>query len=445
MSTTGSDLAERRSVARNLSALAVAELVARASQLAIVAILGRRLGAAGMGVIGTGWALYAIALPWVQSAPELVGIRELSLRPFRISIAAEINALKLVAAAVAFAGLSAFAGLVYAGRSDYVAQVAAQASALLAAAFGVGWVFRALEQVEVHAVLRVVYALLAVLALGVLLSLRAQPLLVPAVEFALQALVAGAGFAVLRRRARRGRRPLRPRLLRWRSGRPLRRYGPSVLAQGVAGVSAAATWSACIPIAGLFLSTADVGIVTAALRLCLVTNGTLLLGIQLFLPRLTRALSADSGHASELVGRLLLYATLCGVGGAAALGAAAAPLCRQLLGPEFAAAAGPVRIAALALVPASAGAVFGYAILAAHRDRVFTLFMLAGAAATVLAFPAAFAWARSPLALAVLPAVLALQTAAMGAYVFGSGLLRPVAPRPVWLAPTELRAFLGSR
>jgi O-antigen/teichoic acid export membrane protein len=431
MSTTGSDLAERRSVARNLSALAVAELVARASQLAIVAILGRRLGAAGMGVIGTGWALYAIALPWVQSAPELVGIRELSLRPFRISIAAEINALKLVAAAVAFAGLSAFAGLVYAGRSDYVAQVAAQASALLAAAFGVGWVFRALEQVEVHAVLRVVYALLAVLALGVLLSLRAQPLLVPAVEFALQALVAGAGFAVLRRRARRGRRPLRPRLLRWRSGRPLRRYGPSVLAQGVAGVSAAATWSACIPI--------------AALRLCLVTNGTLLLGIQLFLPRLTRALSADSGHASELVGRLLLYATLCGVGGAAALGAAAAPLCRQLLGPEFAAAAGPVRIAALALVPASAGAVFGYAILAAHRDRVFTLFMLAGAAATVLAFPAAFAWARSPLALAVLPAVLALQTAAMGAYVFGSGLLRPVAPRPVWLAPTELRAFLGSR
>ena len=439
-------LGVRRSMGRNLSAIAVAELAARSAQVAIVLILARWLGSDGMGVFGTGWALYAIALPWVQNAPELIGMRELGRHPRRLSIIGEINVLKLATAVVTMGVVTGLALTIYSDRPSLSRQVIAQAAVLAPAALGVGWAFRALQQVEVHAGLRVLQAFGSATALLVLIDAYPHPLMVPLVEFVFYALIGAGGFAILRHRAWRTPGVAAPRwLLLGRSRRALRRHGFPIAAQGLAGVASAITWNACIPVAGFFWATGEVGQLAAALRLTLVLNGSLLVALQLFLPLLARAHEADVGTASAITARLAGYVALGSVLSTFVVVASAESLCPVLLGPEFAGAAALVRILALGLVPAGIGAVYGYSLLAARHDRAFLWCMLAGAFASVAVAPASFAILPPPLAMVFLPGVILAQTVALMIYAHRVGVLQVVVPCLRWLSPNEFRAFMESR
>src|SRR6266851_4723309 len=83
---------EARSVLVNLLSVGSGELVSRVAQLAFVALVARRLGPVGFGIVGTGWAFYDLAQPVIQTGPEFVGIRTLAGNRPEVSIINHITA-----------------------------------------------------------------------------------------------------------------------------------------------------------------------------------------------------------------------------------------------------------------------------------------------------------------------------------------------------------------
>lgn len=435
----------RRSVGHGLGALALSEGTARVAQVVTLMVLARRLGADGMGVVGAAWSLYAIFLPWVQGAPELVGLREIGRRPKRLSIVGEISLVKVLLALAAVLFLLSFAWASYPPASPFARQIGLQAAVLLPVALAVGWAFRGLQQVEVHAALRAAQAL--ALALVLVLLLDREPLLVPAVEFALYCLAACTGYGLLLWRARTtAEAPRVPWLLVARAPRVLRRHGLAVVAQGTAGVAAAVTWHGCVPVASFFLSGAEIGNLTAALRLLLVLNGSMLIGLQLFVPMLARSHERGSDAASGATARLAGYAIVAGGSTAALVGLAAEPICVLLFGKELGSGSAPL-VSALAwgLLPASVGSVYSYTLVAARRDVAVSACMCAGAVFSLVVAPLAFAFVDGASALFFVPAAIALQTTGLAIYAHASGLIAWVSPSARWLWPGEIRRFMESR
>src|SRR5947209_7621293 len=85
-------------VRANLVALGTSEGVARVTQLLALGILARVLGQEGLGIVGTAWAIYQLAVPFVQYAPELIGTREVAQGIDARQAFAEVTGVKLLIA-----------------------------------------------------------------------------------------------------------------------------------------------------------------------------------------------------------------------------------------------------------------------------------------------------------------------------------------------------------
>ncbi len=431
----------------NLTAVGAAEVVSRAAQLFTVALMSRHLGPVGMSVIGTAWAFYTMALPFVQYSPETMGIREIARSRWRLSVIGEINLLKVAMAIGAAALLSALGALLYRGQPGTALQIAVQSSVLIGLSLSVAWVFRGLLHFETHAGIRVFQAVAMALGLYLILPGLPYPWAVPVVELGTFLGAAAIGWLLLRRSLARPRRrsPGIPFLSFRRRRQAFRRHGSAVATQGLTGLAAAVTLLVCIPEAGLFLAQEEVGNLAAALRLILAVNAIALLVTQLFFPILARDASHGPEAAREMAAALIFYITLFTTAIFGMLAVLARPLCALLLGPEFIDAAVLVQWMGVLVVFSGVGGVYKFILLAANQERLVLLLEGGAAAAVVVVNLVAFSIWPVPHAAMAMLIVMALHVAALAWFWHGKELVGHGSFSLWRLGPSEIGNFLRAR
>jgi O-antigen/teichoic acid export membrane protein len=428
-------------VRANLLAVGIAEAVARVAQLALVAVLGRSLGPDGLGIVGVAWAVYQLALPFVQYAPELIGTREVAQGEEIDATLIDITAVKLVIALMAALVATIAAALWFSDDVREEIQVLAQVPLLLAVSLNGVWAFRGVRRFAAYAVVRSAHSLALLACLALLLQVVPAPWIVPAAETAVGLLAAALAYALL---------------LDWRTlaavlWRTLRRM-PAVRARtvaalrfGLGGFFAMVTWSAPLLIARLFLTTGEQGQLAAALRLIVAVNALYQLALQVFHPILAHRYAQDRAAGRELAATLTVYALAVTVPVVIALIALAPWIVTLLLGADFTTAAAVFAAVAPVLIPTVIGSVFGYALMADGRYGAYVWMCGGGALATVAGCAAAFYVWPHPEAVGVLTLVTALVAVIGAVAAWRLNLLAFNAVHWRQLAPSRIRAVLRER
>ena len=326
------------SVSTNLMAVSAAEFISRIAQIVAISAISNNLGAAGLGIVGTAWAYYNMMLSFVQHSPELIGIRKISSNRCRLSIIGEINLIKLLAAIIIGVGLSLFVLIFYSGQRANQMQILMQSSVLIGVAFSVGWVFQGFQHFEIHAAFRMFQSISMALALYLLLSIFRNPLMVPLIELSTFLIAGFIGFTILRRWLQSSHPhwdSTTDFLFIARDRRAVYLHGKAILIQGLTGFMSTVTWSACIPIAGIFLTISQIGYLTAAIRLILVANSVILLLLQLFYPIFSRGYVHNPERTQEIAASLFFYTTIIVCAASIILFVFAKPICYTIFGQDF--------------------------------------------------------------------------------------------------------------
>jgi O-antigen/teichoic acid export membrane protein len=377
-----------RPVLHNLLAVGSAEAATRIAQLVALAVIAQRLGPHGFGVIGTGWAFYNLAIPFAQQSPELVGIRALARHRDRLSLIGETVAIKSMLALAAFALCVTATGVLYHGDPALERQIVVQSMVLLGFVLSFGWVFQAFRHFEIQAGLRVLRATASTTLLALALWYIRNPLMAPLADLTACMVTAGLEFLMVAGWLKGQGEVLLTDLLTT-SIRTCRQalgsHGASAARLGLASFSAALSWWGCIPLARFFISTSEVGILAAVVRLVFILNGGFLLGIQLFYPILAENLAAGGQKGKDIGANLVCCVAVAAVLAYIPILLFGERLMGLLFGASFAEGGACLRLMGLITVAGPVGAVYGYALLAAGRDREFVQVITVGAAATIVA------------------------------------------------------------
>ena len=432
-----------RSVLFNLSATAIAETGTKAAQFAAVVLIARALGPADFGIVGAAWALFQLALPVVQGAPELVGIRNLSAdRAGGMRWVSAITAMKMALAIAAVGGLAIYAMLVYGPRSHATAQIVIQALVLLSVAASPAWAARSFQRTDLYASPRLLQAFLFVALVGGALALWPAPLAVPVADVIAWTVATVCAFRFLR--------PVLPALTLRRAlavlvDLPQARAamagnGRETFHFAASGIASAAIWWVPVLLAEGWFGAAAGGNVAAAVRLVLIALVAIQLCLQVFLPVLSKYHETDREKFRALVAALAFYSTLAPCAVALAIAVLAGPLAHLVFGPGFESSVPLIVIFAAALVPLGTGSAYGYALIAANRSSVFFRVSVAGSVAILAGQFAGVAVTGSPEGLVWGLPCLVLKTLALAVYAHGGGLvgggifsLRRLAPRNIML------------
>jgi O-antigen/teichoic acid export membrane protein len=409
-------------------------------------MIGRRFGRSGFGVIGTAWALFNIALPIVQYSPELAATRTLAHSHSRVYIIGQITALKLQFAVASILVLSIFALVFYRGLPAVQVQIIAQSMLLLTAALSFDWVFQAFQHFEINSSLRCLRAIVSVGALFVALRLFSSTLVAPIVDFIALLVSSVLAVEMLRRwhsRMTVGTLTGLTIISFARHRRAMTRHGLPVIKLCASSFSNAVSWSTCIPIAGLFITAEQVGVLAAAVRTSQIVNSIFMLAIQLFFPILVRSRHTNKGK--ETTANLLLYSGIAAGLVYCAISVFARSIMTSIFGPAFEDATVPLRLISLVIVPSALGAVYGYTLLAANQDRVYVQTMTAGAVASSLLNCVAFWLWPTPASAALLVPVALCQTAILAYHCHRANLVAAAPFGRRRLRLTQLRALLAER
>jgi O-antigen/teichoic acid export membrane protein len=422
-------------VRANLLAVGVSEAVARAAQLVILGLLARALGQEGMGVVGTAWAVFQLAVPFVQYAPELIATREVARGVDAPGAFARVTAVKLAIALLAALPIILGALVLLDDEPSAELQVILQIPLLLASAVGGVWVFRGQRQLWVFAAIRMVAAAALLATLFLLLEIARAPWVVPAAETATGLI--GAAIAV--------------HLIGWRAVRSklaqaARGYGRGLGASvfeavqfGLGTFFGAAMWSMPMLLSRPFLDAGEEGLLAASIRLIQAVSALFQIALQVFHPVLAYRYSNDRESAKRLVAALVVLVFAASSLAAVALAVLAPIIVTPLLGPGFERAGGVLAMLAPTLIPTAVSSVFGYALLADGRYRVYVIVCGAGAAASAIGSAAAFWVLPDPEAAAVLAPVMAVSALGQIVAAWRLDLIsiqqiswRQLAPRRVW-------------
>jgi PST family polysaccharide transporter len=432
-----------RSILFNLSATAVAEAGTRVAQFAAVVLIARMLGPTGFGIVGTAWALFQLALPIVQGAPELAGVRNLSANRSGAGYwVVAIGRMKTALAFAAAACICIYAAAVYGLPSRGAAQFSVQALVLFGVATSPAWAARSFQRNDLYAAPRLLQAFLFVAFLGGALALKPTPLAVPAAEFV--AWIAASWFSW------RLIRPLLPALSRRKAviALPdLRELRSAICGSGretfhfaASGIATAAVWWIPVMMAESLFGAASGGQVAAAVRLVTIALVGMQLGLQVFLPMLAKYHGTDSEKFRALVAALAFYSTVAHAAVAAVVAVLAAPLAHLVFGAGFEASVPLIVISAVALVPLGTGSAYGYALIAAGRSDIYCLATVVGCVSILAGQLAGMELTGSANGLLWgLPCfvlnTVALAIVAHGGGLVGSGILslRRLAPRNIML------------
>lgn len=438
---TSSVHAQPGTVRANLVAVGVAEGVARLAQLAMIALLGRLLGPAGVGVVGVAWAVFQLALPFVQYAPELMGARDVAQGAEVCDAVIDVTAIKLVVGLIAAVAMALGAMIVFRDDPADRLQVTVQAVLPIAVAVNSVWAFRGLRRFVAYAVVRSVQSVILLGCLVVVLWVRPVPWTVPAAEAAAGLAAAALAYGLLFGRqgfAAGGKSLYRRGLRLW----------PRIAAAirfGLGSFFASATWSMPLLVGHSLLDAAGQGYLAAALRLMLAVTALYQLALQVFHPVLAHRYATDRRAGGSLAAALVVYALATTVPISAVLVAAAPWIVVSLLGAGFAPMADVFAMLALTLTPIVVGSVFGYALLADGRYGLYVWIGAGGAAAALFGCAGAFyLWPR-PEAVGVLALVASLVALASGVAAWRLDLVRFSDVHIRQLSPARVRQVLAER
>jgi O-antigen/teichoic acid export membrane protein len=422
-------------VRANLLAVGVSEAVARAAQLVTLGLLARALGQEGMGVVGTAWAVFQLAVPFVQYAPELIGTREVARGVDAPGTFAQVILVKLAIAFLAALPIVGGALLLLADDRQSELQVILQIPVLLVTALGGVWVFRGQSQLWVYAAIRIAAAASLLAILFVMLQAAESPWVVPVAETATGLIAALIALVMI------GWRVALPKLAQavrgWRAGLGKQIY--EAIQFGLGTFFAAAMWSTPMLVSRLYLDPGEQGLLAAAIRLFLAVSALFQLGLQVFHPVLAHRYSQDREAAKRLVAALVVLVFAASVPVALALAGLAPYIVRPMLGAEFDRAADVLATLAPTLIPTAVSSVFGYALLADGRYRIYVAICAAGAAASAVGSLVAFTILPDPEAAILLTPVMAASAIGQILAVWRLDLIsirhvtwRQLAPRRVW-------------
>ncbi|MBV8534907.1 MAG: oligosaccharide flippase family protein, partial [Alphaproteobacteria bacterium] len=377
---------EAGTVRANLAAMGVAEGVARVAQLLTIALLGRVLGPVGLGIVGVAWAVFQLAAPFVQYAPELMGARLVAQGTHTDEAFIDVTAIKLAIGVLSTVAMAGGAMVAFADDPAERIQVAVQALLPVAVALNGVWAFRGLRRFSAYAVVRSLHTVALLLCLVAALTLRPATWIVPAAEAAVGLAASALAFGLL---------------FEWRTlpGLAVTMYRRifqlrarigEALQFGLGSFFAGAIWSVPLLVAGAMLEPARQGYLAAALRLILAVTALYQLVLQVFHPVMAHRYAHDRSAGASLAAALVVYAIVTTVPVAAGLAAFAPWIVTLLLGPDFADMANVFAVLALTIVPVVIGSVFGYALLADGRYRLSLWISAGGAAAALLGCVLAF-------------------------------------------------------
>ncbi|MFO7676223.1 MAG: flippase [bacterium] len=369
--------------ARNVGFLLAGELLTRGLGFAVTAVLARRLGLDAFGQIALGMSLMAYGIMVTKAGLLTVGTRNVARDPAATrDLAGQVQTLRLMLAAVAFAGIALFAALLPRPAETrwllvlYAAGVFAQALAL-------EWVLIGEERMHHvaagHVLTNAVYFLL-VLAL---VRGPGQLLLVP-VAFVV-ATAAGAGYLLVPHARRHGlpRLAWRPRAWRALIGQALPVGAASVLSQLYVNA----------PVVSLSLLRGDAaaGLYSAAHRFVFFVLMLDRVVQSVFLPVAARQYRArgDSaaGQGAALpvtIGTVLRVALALSLPVCLLVLLLAPQVARLLFGAEFE-PAGRVMMILIWFFPLSlTSTISGYTLLAADRERRYAVNTAVGVAVALV-------------------------------------------------------------
>lgn len=432
---------EAGTIRANLVALGVAEGVARLAQLFTIALLGRVLGPAGLGIVGVAWAVFQLAAPFAQYAPELMGARLVAQGTHTDEAFIDVTAIKLAIGLLSSLAMAGGAMVVFADDPAERLQVGVQALLPLAVALNGVWAFRGLRRFSAYALVRSLHSVTLLACLAAALTVCPATWVVPAAEAAIGLAASALAFGLLFewRELPGVAATLYRRVFELRA-----RIGEAIRF-GLGSFFAGATWSVPLLVGDALLDPASQGYLAAALRLILAVTALYQLALQVFHPVLANRYATDRAAGGSVTAALVVYAFVTTVPVAAILAISAPWIVTLLLGPAFAGMANVLAALALTLVPVVVGSVFGYALLADGRYGLYVWISAAGAAAAVAGCALAFHIWPKPESVIVLTLVATLVAAASAAAAWRCDLVRFTDIHPRQLAPTRIGKILRER
>ena len=439
-----------RSTLFGLGYVGISEVVARLAHFVTFAISTRYLSPAGFGIYGTAWAIYNMAIPLVQGGPELLGTRDLAQDGQTRARIAEITALKLALAICAMAVIVIVAFTIYRDDAPLRSQIVVQSLVLIGIAIGPGWAARGLQRFDIHAWIRVSQAGAMAILCYAALPLIADPSVVALAEMAsfLIAFWLGVHLLATPVLGTDTSKTISWSVLlptRWRDLKDgLSRYLRASAVLSFSGLASAVEMSACIPIAGYFLSAEKTGIVSAVLRLLFFMLAQFQVLLQVFYPRLSALYASDRDRGRDLAMDLFVYFSIVSVVATAALILLAEPIVRLVLGESYLQAIPLLRLLSPILIAVGAGSVFGYVLLASGKHVQFTISNVGGAIVLVPSVCISYLTFPTSTATVVLLPILFLQAGVQALICHRYDLIRIKSFSFRRLTPSYLINFLKS-
>ena len=430
---------KRTTVLAALVSVGLSEAVARVAQLISLAMMTRFLDPVGMGVVGTAWAAFQLAAPFIQSSPEVIGVRDIAQgTDFRTAMV-DLTSARILAALIMSACCWMAAMVAYPGQVDVQLQMIMLGPLLAASACNSSWVYRGLRRFSGVSGIRVAssVATVALLALG--LVAFGRPWVVVASEAIAVAITALFSVQVL---------------IGWKdvpnmAWMIIRRIGPKCWPRVVESIplslgslSVAALWSCPLLVAPNFLGGDDQGFLVAGIRLIVAISAVFFLAMNVFHPILAHNFAKNRDEGVHMVGALAVYTLVIGIPSAAILALIAPILAPLLLGKAFAGAATALALLAPTLVPNLFGAVFGMALMADGRYRTYVAISLLMGCESLVGSILAFSLVPGLNAVLVLTLVLALNAMASVIAARWFGLVDFAHLSWRHLSPASIRTFM---
>jgi O-antigen/teichoic acid export membrane protein len=177
----------------------------------------------------------------------------------------------------------------------------------------------------------------------------------------------------------------------------------------------------------------------------LAVNALFQLGLQVFHPVLAHRYATDRAAGRFLVGALVMYALAATLPASAVLILAAPWLIPPLLGIEFTDAAPVFAVLATSLVPTIVGSVFGYALMADGRYRLYNLICGGGALLSLVSCALAFHIYPDAEAVLALTVTVTAMGLACGIAAWRLDLVQLGAISWRQLSPARIRKILQER
>jgi PST family polysaccharide transporter len=390
---------------RKISASAIllfsGDAIARLLGFYATAYLARVLGAAGFGVIGIGMGVLAYALGVADLGLTTIGTRELAKPPAARGYGlGDFLLVKLALAVVVFViALGLIQLLPYGAEEQSVARL--YLLSLFAWAMLLEWYFQAIHSYLPGTLSKIVSGGLYLGLVYMMVRGRGDLPMVP-IYYVVANLAGGIVILFMRRREDR----LVPARPEWKRYAPLLR---SALPVGVGGILAQGVQSLPLLALGYFGSTADAGILNAALKIVFLVLMLDRVFIALFLPRISRLWASDPERLEETLGRVLRLVIVSAASFSTVVALFSESIIVAVFGEGYRAGALPLSILSWFIAATLVNTPVSYTLIAIGQERsYFRVTLISGLVSVALILFMTWLWGTAGAAIAMIASELCM-------------------------------------